>query len=88
MNIPHANPRVLAAELFMEQLHRKLAAEERVEVPETICAVLVEVNRLLCEPPLKEAEAIGIGRSVGGYPAGSPRFRRSSARRIYRKEAR
>jgi hypothetical protein len=50
---------------------------------ETICVVLLEVNRLRCEPPLAEAEVLGVGRSVGRYPAGAPRYRRSSARRIY-----
>jgi hypothetical protein len=50
---------------------------------ETICVVLLEVNRLRCEPSLGEAEVIGIGRSVGRYPAGSPRYRKSSAIRVY-----
>lgn len=50
---------------------------------ETICVVLLEVNRHRCEPALKEAEVLGIGRSVGRYPPGSPRYRRSTARRIY-----
>jgi hypothetical protein len=50
---------------------------------ETICAVLLEVNRLRCEPPLAEAEVVGIGRSIGRYPPGSPRYRKSSAIRVY-----
>jgi hypothetical protein len=50
---------------------------------ETICAVLLEVNRLRCVPPLAEAEVVGIGRSIGRYPPGSPRYRKSSAVRIY-----
>jgi hypothetical protein len=50
---------------------------------ETICSVLLEVNRLRCEPPLAEAEVIGIGRSIGRYPPGSPRYRKSSAIRVY-----
>jgi hypothetical protein len=33
MIIPHTNPRVLDAELFMEQLHRKLAAGGPVAGP-------------------------------------------------------
>jgi hypothetical protein len=50
---------------------------------ETICAVLLEVNRLRCVPPLAEAEVVDIGRSIGRYPPGSPRYRKSSAVRIY-----
>jgi hypothetical protein len=50
---------------------------------ETICAVLLEVNRLRCVPPLAEAEVVGIGRSIGRYPPGSPRYRSSSAIRVY-----
>jgi hypothetical protein len=50
---------------------------------ETICAVLLEVNLLRCVPPLAEAEVVGIGRSIGRYPPGSPRYRKSSAVRIY-----
>jgi hypothetical protein len=50
---------------------------------ETICAVLLEVNRLRCVPPLAEAEVVGIGRSICRYPPGSPRYRKSSAVRIY-----
>jgi hypothetical protein len=55
---------------------------------ETICCVLLEVNRLRCEPPLREAEVLRVGRSVSRYPAGSPRYRASSAKRIFLKEAR
>lgn len=50
---------------------------------ETICAVLLEVNRRRCEPPLAEAEVVGIGRSICHYPPGSPRYRKSSAIRVY-----
>ncbi len=49
----------------------------------TITAVLLEVNRLRCAPPLGEVETKGIARSVCRYPAGTPRYRRSSAKRIY-----
>jgi hypothetical protein len=48
-----------------------------------ICIVLLEVNQRMCEPPLAEAEVVGIGRSIGRYPPGSPRYRRSSAIRVY-----
>jgi Primase C terminal 1 (PriCT-1) len=51
---------------------------------ETICIVLLEVNKRKCEPPLAEAEVVGIGRSIGRYPPGSPRYRRSSAIRVYK----
>jgi hypothetical protein len=50
---------------------------------ETICIVLLEVNQRRCEPPLAEAEVVGIGRSIGRYPPGSPRYRKSSAIRVY-----
>jgi hypothetical protein len=50
---------------------------------ETICIVLLEVNQRRCEPPLAEAEVVGIGRSIGRYPPGSPRYRSSSAIRVY-----
>jgi hypothetical protein len=53
---------------------------------ETMCLVLLEVNRLRCEPPLGEQEVAGIARSVSKYAAGSPRYRSSSARRVYPKE--
>ncbi len=49
----------------------------------TITAVLLEVNRLRCDPPLGEVETKGIARSVCRYPAGTPRYRRSSANRVY-----
>jgi hypothetical protein len=49
----------------------------------TICIVLLEVNQRRCEPPLAKAEVVGIGRSIGRYPPGSPRYRRSSAIRVY-----
>jgi Primase C terminal 1 (PriCT-1) len=54
----------------------------------TICTVLLEVNRLQCEPPLDEAEVVGIGQSIGRYPAGRPRYVRSSAKRVYPKDKR
>jgi hypothetical protein len=50
---------------------------------EIICIVLLEVNQRMCEPPLAEAEVVGIGRSIGRYPPGSPRYRSSSAIRVY-----
>jgi hypothetical protein len=50
---------------------------------ETICIVLLELNQRRCEPPLAEAEVVGIGRSIGHYPPGSPRYRKSSAIRVY-----
>jgi Primase C terminal 1 (PriCT-1) len=49
---------------------------------ETICVVLMEVNRLRCEPPLSEAEVIRISRSISKYPAGSLRYIGSPARRV------
>ncbi len=49
----------------------------------TITVVLLEVNRLRCAPPLSEVETKGIARSVSRYPAGTPRYRKSSAKRIY-----
>jgi hypothetical protein len=51
---------------------------------ETIHVVLLEVNRLRCEPPLEDAEVRRIAKSVGRYPSGSPRYRKSSATRVYR----
>jgi hypothetical protein len=53
---------------------------------EAVCVVLLELNRLRCEPPLGEQEVIAVGRSVSKYAAGSPRYGSSSARRVYRKE--
>jgi hypothetical protein len=50
---------------------------------ETICSVLLGVNQHRCVPPLAEAEVVGIGRSIGRYPPGSPRYRKSSAIRVY-----
>ncbi len=49
----------------------------------TIIAVLLEVNRLRCAPPLGEVETKGIARSVCRYTAGTLRYVRSSAKRIY-----
>ncbi len=49
----------------------------------TITVVLLEVNRLRCAPPLSEVEIKGIARSVSRYPAGTPRYRRSSVKRVY-----
>jgi Primase C terminal 1 (PriCT-1) len=51
--------------------------------PETICSVLLGVNQHRCVPPLAETEVVDIGRSIGRYPPGSPRYRRSSAMRVY-----
>jgi len=50
---------------------------------ETICVVLLEVNRSRCEPPLDEAEVLAIGQSIGRYPAVRPRYVRSSAKRVH-----
>jgi hypothetical protein len=50
---------------------------------ETIQVVLRELNRLRCEPPLEDAEVERIAKSVSRYPAGSPKYRRSAARRTY-----
>jgi hypothetical protein len=50
---------------------------------ETICSVLLGVNQHRCEPPLAETEVVDIGRSICRYPPGSPRYRRSSATRVY-----
>jgi hypothetical protein len=52
---------------------------------DTIHVALLEVNRLRCEPPLEDAEVKRIAESVSRYPAGSPRYGRSLARRIYPK---
>ncbi len=49
---------------------------------ETLLTVLIEVNRLRCVPPLGDAEVVRIARSVGRYPAGKPRYRRSPVRRV------
>ena len=49
----------------------------------TITVVLLEVNRLRCAPPLSEVETKGIARSVSRYPAGTPRYRKSPAKRVY-----
>jgi hypothetical protein len=50
----------------------------------TIAAVLLEVNRLRCDPPLEATEALRIARSVGRYAVGSPRYRSSPGRRVRR----
>jgi Primase C terminal 1 (PriCT-1) len=50
---------------------------------ETICVVLLELNRRRCEPPLDEAEVVGIGQSIGRCPAGRPRYVRSSTKRVH-----
>jgi hypothetical protein len=49
---------------------------------ETICVVLMEVNRLRCEPPLADSEVIGIVQSISRYPVGSARYIGSPARRV------
>lgn len=53
---------------------------------ETICVVLMEVNRLRCERPLADSEVIGIIQSISRYPAGSARYLGSPARRVRREE--
>jgi Primase C terminal 1 (PriCT-1) len=56
---------------------------------ETICSILLELNQRKCEPPLAKTEVVDIGRSIGRYPPGSPRYRKSSSIRVYvnRKES-
>jgi hypothetical protein len=49
-----------------------------------IAVVLLEVNRLRCDPPLEETEVLRIARYVGRYAVGSPRYRSSPARRVRR----
>jgi hypothetical protein len=49
---------------------------------ETICRVLLEVNRLRCEPPLADSEVISVVQSISRYPAGSARYLGSPARRV------
>jgi hypothetical protein len=49
-----------------------------------IGVVLLEVNRLQCNPPLEETEVLRIARSVGRYAVGSPRYRSSPVRRVRR----
>jgi hypothetical protein len=49
---------------------------------ETIWVVLMEVNRLRCEPPLADSEVVGIVQSISRYPAGSARYLDSPARRV------
>jgi hypothetical protein len=53
-----------------------------------MCLVLLEVNRLKCEPPLPESEVVAIGKSVARYPAGSPKYRNSPAKRLSSRKAR
>ena len=50
----------------------------------TIAVVLLEVDRLRCDPPLGATEALRIARSVGRYAVGSPRYRSSPVRRVRR----
>jgi hypothetical protein len=50
---------------------------------ETMKAVLLAVNTTRCEPRLSDAEVERIARSVCKYPAGNPRYMRSSVKRIY-----
>jgi hypothetical protein len=49
-----------------------------------IAVVLLEVNRLRCDPPLEATEVLRIARSVGRYAVGSPRYRSSPIRRVRR----
>jgi hypothetical protein len=55
---------------------------------ETILIVLSEVNRLRCVPPLAGEEVHRITHSVCRYPAGRPRYLRSSAMRTHTKKER
>lgn len=50
----------------------------------TIAVVLLEVNRLRCDPPLEATEVLRIARSVSRYTLGSPRYRSSPVRRVRR----
>ncbi len=49
-----------------------------------IAVVLLEVNRLKCNPPLEATEVLRIARSVGRYAVGSPKYRSSPVRRVRR----
>jgi Primase C terminal 1 (PriCT-1) len=49
---------------------------------ESIAVVLLEVNRVRCEPTLPRSEVLGIARSIGRYAPGKPRYRRSPVRRV------
>jgi Primase C terminal 1 (PriCT-1) len=53
---------------------------------ETICHVLLEVNRFRCEPPLKDSEVVRVGHSISRYPADSARYIGSPARRVRHNE--
>ena len=53
---------------------------------ETISVVLLEVNRARCSPPLGADEVLGVARSVGRYPGGKPRYRKSPVKRIHHKK--
>jgi len=50
----------------------------------TIAVILLEVDRLRCDPPLEAPEVLRIARSVGRYAVGSPRYRSSPVRRVRR----
>jgi hypothetical protein len=49
-----------------------------------IAVVLLEVNRLRCDPQMEATEVLKIARSVGRYAVGSPRYRSSPVRRVRR----
>jgi len=51
---------------------------------DNIAVVLLEVNRLRCDPPLEATEVLRIARSVGRYAVGSPKYRSSPVRRVRR----
>ena len=51
---------------------------------DNIAVVLLEVNRLRCNPPLEATEVLRIARSVGRYTLGSPRYRSSPVSRVRR----
>ena len=53
---------------------------------ETIGVVLLGVNRARCSPPLGDDEVLGIALSMGRYPAGRPKYRRSPVTRIHHKK--
>lgn len=51
----------------------------------TLLSVLLSVNETRCSPPLSEDEVCRIALSISKYDAGTPRYRNSSAKRIFSK---
>jgi hypothetical protein len=60
MNIHHANPRERDAELFMEQLHRELATEERVAVRFTAPDEGCTTKRIFLASPAESASQAAL----------------------------